>query len=343
MITNIKQFKSPDGRLIVIDLALNIFLHKNDPNALPQFDQSILLRGEWIQKVHQVIIENQEADPECIIGIDMSHINACFESRAFENFATDIKKKENVFFFGIASGSTFHKRIVNDMTSETHEPFVDKKNGWIFLEPPTFLQNTENKWIETAAQVTINNEIASIIKKLIDNRPNYELLCSSSVYADKYIDIKALFMNPADLRIILFYLAKRIVCEKKEYDALVATSKNGSVLAELLGQLLGRESIHCISVGPQFSVSAQTLNNSFKPGKNYIYVGDFVCLGTEVKLLQVLIADRGATLVGGVSVASYIQLDNEDLKKQKSPLCLISSLINLLDENIDFNIRIQKQ
>lgn len=131
--------------------------------------------------------------------------------------------------------------------------------------------------------------------------------------------------------------------KKKEYDALVATSKNGSVLAELLGQLLGRESIHCISVGPQFSVSAQTLNNSFKPGKNYIYVGDFVCLGTEVKLLQVLIADRGATLVGGVSVASYIQLDNEDLKKQKSPLCLISSLINLLDENIDFNIRIQKQ
>lgn len=342
MIADMKQFKSQDDKLIIIDMALNIFLYGKNSEDIPHFEQSILLKTEWIQKLQQVIIEDQKEYPDCIIGIDMSHITACLESRAFENFTYGIENRENVFFFGLLPESTMCNRIISDMTEEVHKPFFDEESGYVFLSQPAIVQEEKRTKIKKTPQRVVMDEISDIVRKLIDNRPSYELLCSSSVYADKYIDVKSLFMNPTDLRIILFYLAKKIISENKEYDALVATSKNGSVLAELLGQLLGRESVHCISVGPQFSVSAQTLNNSFEAGKKYVYVGDFVCLGTEVKLLQVLIADRGATLVGGVSVASYLQLDNNDLKVQNSPLCLISALVNLIDENIDFNIRIQK-
>lgn len=343
MIADMKQFKSQDGEIIIIDMALNIFLYGNNSEDLPHFAQNILLKTEWIQKLQQVIIENQAKNPNCTIGVDMSYISACLESRAFENFAKGIEHGENVFFFGLVPQSTFCERIISDMTTDSQTPFYDNETGFVFVSKPSLTRRQKNIKAKKIPERIIRDEISGIVRGLIDNRPNYELLCSSSIYANKYIDIKALFMNPAELRLILFYLAKKITSDNREYDALVATSKNGSVLAELLGQLLGKDSAHCISVGPQFSVSAQTLNNALKSGKKYVYVGDFICLGTEVKLLQVLIADRGATLVGGVSVASYIQLDNCELRAQNSPLCLISALINLIEEHIPFDICIHKQ
>ena len=166
------------------------------------------------------------------------------------------------------------------------------------------------------------------------------MLASSSVYVSHYVDIKRLFMNPDALAIMLYYLSRYIATSEEDFDALVATSKNGAVLAELLGRMTGRRVVDFVSIGPQYALSASAVEQ-IERGKRYLYVYDFICLGTEAKLLHALLASHGAVLVDGIGVASYIPLDNPELKRKHSPLAHISSMVNLISAGIPYQAFLQ--
>ena len=90
----------------------------------------------------------------------------------------------------------------------------------------------------------------------------------------------------------------------------------------------------------QYALSASAVGQ-IERGKRYFYVYDFICLGTEAKLLHALLASHSAVLADGIGVASYIPLDNPELKRKHSPLAKISSMVNLISAGIPYQVYMQ--
>ena len=96
-----------------------------------------------------------------------------------------------------------------------------------------------------------------------------------------------------------------------------------------------------MNIGPQYALPVSAVER-IQRGERYLYVYDFICLGTEAKLLHALLASRGAFLAGGIGVASYIPLDNPELEQKHSPLAKIDSMVNLISAGIPYQTYLQK-
>lgn len=336
--SNMVSFSSKNGDFIVIDLGLNIFLmNKKYQRDEVKFDQNILLYSRCIEELKNEIQFLQKQSPHAVIGIDMKYISSSEGNGAFCGFSKHIEDPSKVFFYNLQSASDLRERICSDIQSSGGTPVLVSDMGILFLADA---DNKERLTFPERCKEAIQSHLEEIVRGIVSERNPRELLSSSNVYADQYVDVKRLFLEPDQLCHVIYYMVRQLLNENLEYDALICTSKNGAVLASLIGHLLGKEVVYCINVGPQYALPARIVESSLQPEKQYVYIYDFVCLGTEAKLLHALIASHRATLVGGLGVASYIPLDNRELQEKSSPLANISSLVNLIKAKIPYSISV---
>ena len=334
-------FNSSDKKTTVIDVGLNFFLYKRSHgDGKLTFNQTILLESLWVEKIRTQILDIQKDFPDRLIGIYIEFIHTCMDKRAFAGFANDIINPSNIFFYGLLSGTDLPLRILKDLKETGHDPYFDEDNAILYLNRPDVLDSHQRI---NGCVSAINCYLEEVIKGTITYREEPEMLSSSNIYATCYVDIKKLFLCPQHLDVMIYQMARELLTYTFEYDSLVCTSKNGAVLASISGQMLNIDVTYCINIGPQFAISEQTVNQAFVPGKKYVYVYDFICLGTEVKILQALLSSRQCTLVAGIGVASYIPLDNEDLGRKHSPLAVVSCMINLIRAGIQYKITVVKE
>ena len=110
--------------------------------------------------------------------------------------------------------------------------------------------------------------------------------------------------------------------------AFVTSSKNGAILASILGDLLNIKEIHLLGVGPKYTVQFGDSLDCIKTGKRYLYIFDFMCTGTELKIVSALINSKRAKLRGAVGISRY---------KEENEMSLDYG-ISVLVESKDFDI-----
>lgn len=337
--SGIVTFCSNAGDLVVIDLALNNFQFKQSKrdNNL-SFDENIMLETLWLELLKNELPALQKQYPNAMIGISMEFIHSCQNNSAFLNFSANIPDVSKVFFYHILPNCDFQARMQSDLEDGGIHPEFDEKAGVLYLKKPV---RVDGGALVNQCEQVILSRLEETVKKITSIQDPPDLLASSSVYVDHYVDIKRLFMKPDELSLVVYYLSRRLLTLGKEYDALVATSKNGAILATLLGRMIDRDVVCCVNIGPQYALSASAVEQ-IQSGKRYVYVYDFICLGTEAKLLHALVTSRRATLVGGIGVASYIPLDNPDLLLKHSPLSDLDCLVNLISAKITYHTYMQK-
>lgn len=159
------------------------------------------------------------------------------------------------------------------------------------------------------ASIISHNVYVNIVKDLIDGISQSHItpqkLDSSGLYSNMYVNVKRLFLYPEKYYAIVFGLAKKIVESEIEYDGFVSSSKNGALLANMLGMMLDKKVIHILGLGPKYSMNVGNLQKEIKKMKNYIYVFDFRCTGTEMKILSALINANDAYIHGAAGIAVY--------------------------------------
>lgn len=331
------SFSSREDNLTVIDLALDMFLKKQRrQDKQISFDENLLLNTSRVELLKENLSSMQKEHPDRLIGISMEFFHSCEDSKAFLHFTEDLPDPSKIFFYNILPTSDFLARMLSDM-SEVQAEF-DTVSGVLFPVKPG---KADGKDLVRRCERTIQAHLEEIVSDITSEQNPPELLASSSVYVSHYVDIKRLFMKPDTLAIMIYYLSRYIVNAEEEFEALVATSKNGAVLAGLLGRMTGRKVVCCVNIGPQYALPVSAVER-IQQGKRYLYIYDFICLGTEAKLLHALLASRGALLAGGVGVASYIPLDNPELKQKHSPLAKIDSMVNLISAGIPYQTYLQK-
>jgi orotate phosphoribosyltransferase len=137
------------------------------------------------------------------------------------------------------------------------------------------------------------------------NDDNLKYLESSNVYVNRYINIKAFFLNPDYLRLLVNDMAEKIRLEfKEDYNkfCLLGVSNNGIILSHLIAYQLGMD-VKCINhIGPKYCLfSGNEALNDLKNEK-FILISDVVCLGGEYRMAKGIVEVFGANLIGAVTV-----------------------------------------
>lgn len=146
-----------------------------------------------------------------------------------------------------------------------------------------------------------------------DDYPSGTPLDSSGVYVNHYIALKNLFLDMDSAMFVVYKMAEKVrkECPMLEKKVLVCCSKTGAAFTSLLSMLLGLKAVYCVNIGPKFALDMDHLKREIQEGQEYIYTFDFLCMGTEVKILHALVSILGGHLVYGIGVANYLDISNE--------------------------------
>ncbi len=147
---------------------------------------------------------------------------------------------------------------------------------------------------------------------------------SSGLYSNMYINVKKLFLDTRAYYLVLYGMAIE-AHRMGEFDGFISSSKNGALLAAMLGAMLNKKSVYIQGVGPKYSMKFGNIQNEIKRGKSYIYIFDFVCTGTELKVISALINSNDAYLNGGIGFAQYDDSEKQKMFMNDKIRCLITT------------------
>ncbi len=172
---------------------------------------------------------------------------------------------------------------------------------------------------------------------------------SSSVYINKYIDIKSFISYERKFFLVCIYFLSLQIKNLYEENSnsntekpwLVCQNLNSSLLTSVLSSILKWDLIILDKIGPINNLYAN-LNNVILPDKNYLVISDVICLGTEVKITKNLITYLGGNYIGNVSLVRVATLKEEDKYKNAISLYNINKLNNKIDLKISTSLNYEE-
>lgn len=172
-------------------------------------------------------------------------------------------------------------------------------------KPPTL-------WVDVSverARADIDEGLARYLFYATSSDIEFEPVFSSNVYANRYFNAKGLLKNPAIFSTVVFQLVERInsriLSKGDDFDAFICASVNGACIASAVSTIIKKPVIFLRNVGPDMTVRDKYMTERIKFGKKYVYLFDFMCLGTEYQRTKMLCALRKALLIYSVGISHY--------------------------------------
>lgn len=301
-----------DNGYMVIPLAFNIFYSesRNDKRNIG-FGREFSISDEIFEEL-QLLLKSQSDDK--ITAIDMQRIN--YPSRMFEG----LRETEKPILFFNVQGQIVHSMMEEDLP----------KLSWSEDRAVCFLNGEMSKGIADACSSRKMFAYKKMYSRILNDikqpckKGHPLLLDSSGLYSNMYITVKKLFLKPTDYYFVLYGMAAET--EKLgDFDGFISSSKNGAILANLLGSLMNKKVVHIQGVGPRYSMRVGNVQNEIKRGRTYVYVSDFICTGTEMKIMSSLINSNDAYLTNTVGFAMYSDEGRKENFILKRARCLITT------------------
>ena len=323
-----------EKKFILIPLAYNEFC--NDIKSLsdsPKYEGEIQIERIIGSCTVESIVEYCNRDKDATYVIDMKNI-VLYENKIFKKLL-ELDDAKII--------------IVNIKDSLIESIKEDLNNKYEQIDVGVLCSNDSISSAYNDLKTEINNiyhkETVAIVQWMRqcvtkENVKDIKPLDSSGVYCNMYINAKQLFIAPDKYCFIIYQMICAIVTSTQRIDALVSASRNGANIACVIGWLLNKKVIHCTSLGPKFSLATNMVYKDIRKNNKYAYIFDFMCLGTEAKLLNAILNSKGAILVEGFGIANYINLDgNSGL----SVLGRMKSLVDVQNENFGYKIAGSKE
>ena len=252
---------------------------------------------------------------DCPVCLDMRYVSSA-EARSFEPFA---RKQFPVFFCGVCpSLEEILFQDMGELEACRHPKVFCVENPLVkeIADCPDFLETVEGLYREK-----IRDLLRSVTrpKKDASGRIVEIKLESSGVFVSRYVALKDLFLQMDGALFLLYEMAERVYAKypaaaDRESKTLISCSKTGAAYASLLSMLLNMRAVYCKSVGPKFALDTVRLKSEIQEGQDYIYVFDFLCMGTEARILHALVNCLGGNLLYGIGAANYLDIGAEEFR-----------------------------
>lgn len=234
-----------------------------------------------------------QKDEERFLGIDMLNIG----SYPLHLFTKIYDGDGKVFFYNIKE-ENLKLRMKEDI------PSLHWVNDEVACFDDAQHQNVEDLLQGECIDVKHRNVVRIVNEIMVEQGMKPYRLDSSNMYSSCYMSAKKLFVEIEEFYFIIFSMAE-LVYQCKNVDALVTSSKNGAVIAAILSDLLKIKEVHLLGVGPKYSMELGDSVDCIKEGKRYVYIFDFMCTGTELKIVSALINSKKAILQDAVGISRY--------------------------------------
>lgn len=289
------------------------------------------IRKDVIDKISNSITNDNSVSKDVLIIFDFDHFFKASKGNELQSLNNLIKSGYKIILFNLNE----------DLATRCYEEFLKGQVAYVdtMLVSTTHKSDIEDTYYD-------NNAIADELKNVTDSliRDTFEDYCiendqpylpSSNVYSNKYIDIKALFNHIEVFRLTILKLCK-LVEKLEKFDYFVVGSRNGSCIASILSRIFNKEVKYILTLGPCIN-----LKNKFEieENKRYVYVYDFICLGSEYRFMKALIEMGNGTFVGGVGIGKYcdpIRSSNSDIKVKAS-----DCVVDINKDNFEYEIRLE--
>lgn len=309
------------NNICYIPMDANIFLSvSRDYGQKMKYSKEYSITDSFFIELDTFIFSNR--DKWDFIALDMNNISSA-PSRKFALFLVYLDKlvmyninnnriqsilKEDLPEAKWKENNIFPSSVINDISLQ--------------MEITTIGSN-----VKQMKQIEIVNSLANKSDKLY-------LLESSGLYSNYYINIKQLFLDVENFQFIIYSLASILAKNKEQMkiDALVTSSKNGAIIAYILSGILDIKEVHLIGVGPKYAMEIGDAIECIRPGKRYAYVYDFMCTGTESKIVSALINSKKAYMPYAIGIAKYRKHINY------CPVSRIDQLVDTEMMKIKYNI-----
>ncbi len=308
-------------KVIYIPVDFNMFyIDAQEKMDDVKYAQEYIASEEFVDEMVRCVAGN----PDLTVLVDLRNI-VVFPARAFVKFE---KYLDRLYFCNVAEGAMF-----NRIGHELSNLIKVRDKGLLCIE--TQRENAERIAKETE---NIRNErLYDIIRNLMIPKSDEDIyLESSGLYTNYYVDIKRLFTNVEQLYFAVFSLANKMSGSIRKVDAIVSSGKNGAILASILAGLFDIKEVHIIGVGPKYAMNIGDSIGCIKEGKRYAFVFDFMCTGTELKIVSALVNSKKGILNYAAGIAKF----RDDTGS--SVLNNLDVLASMKDLAIDYNVFGQK-
>lgn len=311
--------------------------------------QKIKVQGDFSSPVSVERILNEQ-DFDKVMSYIISDSEEGKHNRVYAIDMRDIISYKEKIFARLVNHKNLPIVIMNVNNKIRNYIREDLKEVLIEVEEEVLAINTNAKTKYLSFRDEINNiyhsESCNIVKWMTESIKKEDVntlkpLDSSGIFCNMYVNAKKLFRDPDRYSFIIYEMIRNISKKRIEIDALVSASRNGANLASIIGWLLDIKVVYCANLGPKFSLMTHNIERNIRKNKRYFFIYDFMCLGTELKVLNAIVGVRGAYLVGGMGIANYISPTEEDIRF--SVLGKMESIIDVKKENIGYKIAGTKQ
>lgn len=166
------------------------------------------------------------------------------------------------------------------------------------------------------AKGNINEDLKSIkigiVGDLLKSAATFknEYLESSNIFANSYFNVKALFGEISSFKLVIYDLCSNISEHFPHTDSILCVSNNGAALSAVIGKMLRKPVIYLMNLGPHITLKDAKVIEKISSGEKFVFVYDFICLGTEFKIARMVARMRGAEVLGGTGVACHRKVPN---------------------------------
>ena len=269
-------------------------------------------------------------------ALDMSNIGGI---PLHLNYFLEVKDR-NIIIFNVDNEMTKAK-LEQDYQEELK--WLDNKTACAAGIFEVVRKKINNETFNFYRRKELNRIVNSLAESRVDiekeEEQDFQQLHSTGLFCNYYIDIKKLFVNPRDFHYIIFNLASLMYSKNEEVDAIITSSRNGAVLASILGGLLRIKEVHLVGIGPKYAARLGDSVDCIRKGKRYAYIFDFMCTGTELKLTNALINSKKAYLTNSFGIARlYKEMGDDGAFKNK-----IFVLTDTKEAGIDYKVAATKK
>lgn len=241
-----------------------------------------------------------------------------------------VLSKDDTFFIDTNTISEVESLIAN---SKYVEEQLNLDNNFINKESIDLIQLKESLISYSIKMYLTNEEYNCIVPTTKENH----ILQSTSVHVNKYINIKPLIERNTIFSEISYLLSEKIRKKMNIPDFLIASSKNSFALASGVSFFLNSDIIIINQVSPITSYNNFSTLDKIEPNGRYAIIEDFLCMGTEAKLVKGILWSRGVNIDQNVyvfPVASTKLLDNDGASMKKLKIFPLYKL----DVDIEYKI-----
>ena len=131
-------------------------------------------------------------------------------------------------------------------------------------------------------------------------------LYSSNIYSNQYINMRKVFSDGNITALATTRLLRMIInIQDFDFDAFICGSITGACIASFLSIFIKKPVLFLRNIGPDITTDDDLIVERIYPHKKYVYIFDFMCLGTEYQRIKLICALKKSSIIKSFGISHY--------------------------------------